>query len=241
MAARQCKGANRTTKPLAARHGLFRLTPQVRGTGISPKRRLYIGRFIPAGAGNSGKGRAVVSKWPVYPRRCGEQTTPQMLQPPSIGLSPQVRGTGTRTGFNYDTRRFIPAGAGNRRPAWRMTPPAPVYPRRCGEQVLTRGGGFHKSGLSPQVRGTGGRGSDRWRSCRFIPAGAGNRARLAPRRTESPVYPRRCGEQRVSSTNWPSSPGLSPQVRGTDLRDELLVENARFIPAGAGNRAQEEN
>ena len=90
-------------------------------------------------------------------------------------------------------------------------------------------------GLSPQVRGTAC--PTMWWSgvARFIPAGAGNRMNATTRHPRISVYPRRCGEQATLGSDVQSEVGLSPQVRGTDAADARGGDEARFIPAGAGN------
>ena len=50
------------------------------------------------------------------------------------------------------------------------------------------------------------------------------------------VHPRACGEQSSHSTIASHSSGSSPRVRGTAAPSTGLEDNARFIPARAGNR-----
>ena len=178
-------------------------------------------------------------KWrspPVYPRRCGEQTSLTAASGDTDGLSPQVRGTGAAFRVAAFRRRFIPAGAGNSREAGRPGPAASVYPRRCGEQITQATTGMQGAGLSPQVRGTAGIHQGLWHRGRFIPAGAGNRPAARARSIITTVYPRRCGEQEPASRAWSSAFGLSPQVRGTAGWAACECYGIRFIPAGAGNR-----
>ena len=92
-------------------------------------------------------------------------------------------------------------------------------------------------GSSPRVRGT-----PRWRervrrSCRFIPAGAGNAFDDPRGAALEAVHPRGCGERLNFEIGRTPALGSSPRVRGTlDLRRRESVGN-RFIPAGAGNAA----
>ena len=70
--------------------------------------------------------------------------------------------------------RFIPAGAGNSMSFTGTIPPAPVHPRRRGEQARPLEFSERGGGSSPQARGT-----EQWArlpktQARFIPAGAGN-------------------------------------------------------------------
>ena len=211
------------------------LSPQVRGTAELAGLGLALARFIPAGAGNSTGLYVLSAKNSVYPRRCGEQAQQGADDQRFGGLSPQVRGTVDDPHAHRAGGRFIPAGAGNRgcRPCLCLL--LPVYPRRCGEQVLERDRHLVAVGLSPQVRGTVFQGPGLFGLGRFIPAGAGNRWSKYRVTISTSVYPRRCGEQTPPTKSPPSAGGLSPQVRGTGLMADPAPRNARFIPAGAGN------
>jgi len=86
------------------------------------------------------------------------------------------------------------------------------------------------------VRGTDRGGLHRCLCVRFIPACAGNSARLTVTVGYLPVHPRVCGEQvAVRSSNAPLV-GSSPRVRGTGVLHFGDKPFRRFIPACAGNR-----
>ena len=120
-------------------HGFHRgSSPQARGTRRHDDGQLYVGRFIPAGAGNTtgcGSRRSATS---VHPRRRGEH--PIMISKPGImgGSSPQARGTPVPRRLRQWDRRFIPAGAGNTPGRWDQAPRAAVHPRRRGEHIRCR-------------------------------------------------------------------------------------------------------
>ena len=173
-------------------------------------------RFIPAGAGNTGRGSPDATPRPVYPRRCGEHAADIAVRGGDAGLSPQVRGTPKTAASVGNENRFIPAGAGNTRFSFLACGCVAVYPRRCGEHAghsrnsrphrrfIPAGAGNtrllyrprnSRSGLSPQVRGTLEQVTADMRVTRFIPAGAGNTGGLERHQIEKN--------------------GLSPQVRGT--------------------------
>ena len=106
----------------------------LRGTAVLHHRRQELCRFIPAGAGNrsaAGEGAPVRS---VHPRGCGEQLPLSCGAGSQIGSSPRVRGTVIVVIGDCMTARFIPAGAGNRRPRRAARRGSPVHPRGCGEQ-----------------------------------------------------------------------------------------------------------
>ncbi len=70
---------------------------------------------------------------------------------------------------------------------------------------------------------------------RFIPAGAGNSITASRSISAAPVYPRRRGELAHRLRHTVKKFGLSPQARGTLIRNHPLTQGLRFIPAGAGN------
>ena len=131
--------------------------------------------------------------------------------------------------------RFIPAGAGNAAKAIAYFNQAQVHPRRRGERCVFPHANCVAFGSSPQARGTHGQASAPLGHRRFIPAGAGN----APRRDGAlrgiSVHPRRRGERLGRSNVYLYDHGSSPQARGTRGPPTGLREEARFIPAGAGN------
>ena len=192
-------------------------SPRVRGTPRTPVRRVGAERFIPAGAGNTGRMRIAMFRPPVHPRGCGEHTCSRNAFSALPGSSPRVRGTLGRGGSRDPPLGFIPAGAGNT--LWRSSGPGTraVHPRGCGEHWRPSSGTMCAHGSSPRVRGTPRLNLFTLEATRFIPAGAGNTrvgARWSP---GSAVHPRGCGEHKVE-----------------DFLDWLFD---RFIPAGAGNTA----
>ncbi len=170
-------------------------SPRVRGTRIADLGRARAGRFIPAGAGNACPFSSINVVLPVHPRGCGERDWVAVESPTDHGSSPRVRGTLRGWSTRRGILRFIPAGAGNALSRSSNGANPPVHPRGCGERASreTPPGGF--DGSSPRVRGT-----RRRRCCpaaarRFIPAGAGNAARVISCPYLYPVHPRGCGER----------------------------------------------
>ena len=119
------------------------------------------------------------------------------------------------------------AGAG--RPWWS------VHPRGCGERDGDQTAVNINIGSSPRVRGTDFSDLLSKAVFRFIPAGAGNGppSRSAP--MVYAVHPRGCGERARVIACTVALCGSSPRVRGTVTTAEYLIQQARFIPAGAGN------
>ena len=106
----------------------------------------------------------------------------------------------------------------------------------CGEQKSTTHSPGGSDGSSPRVRGTGLWQSSMRRTCRFIPACAGNSECGNTSGIRVAVHPRVCGEQAHPQDALGDLDGSSPRVRGTV--DEMNIRSSlpRFIPACAGNR-----
>ncbi|EGK71178.1 hypothetical protein METUNv1_02565 [Methyloversatilis universalis FAM5] len=91
------------------------------------------------------------------------------------------------------------------------------------------------------MRGTGNRLGAERRKLRFIPAHAGNGRPGRLRGIRNTVHPRACGERRRSDAPARADLGSSPRMRGTDLHRVGLGAFVRFIPAHAGNGANEDS
>ena len=89
------------------------LSPLARGTHYGPGKKRAGGRFIPAGAGNSGRLALQPAPAAVYPRWRGELKLAGNLFRGESGLSPLARGTLRERIAARLRKRFIPAGAGN--------------------------------------------------------------------------------------------------------------------------------
>ena len=170
-------------------------SPLARGTAslVAAGREQH--RFIPAGAGNSGRCRRLFHRPAVHPRWRGEQDLHYQAQQYATGSSPLARGTGRFVKWNEPPTRFIPADAGNRgtheRSIWRLF------------------------GSSPLARGTVGDAGAYFIGQRFIPAGAGNSCRLNQGAGEHAVHPRWRGEQQAGHEGNAGMIGSSPLARGT--------------------------
>ncbi len=69
------------------------LSPLARGTHLFPHPVIYLQRFIPAGAGNTWRGRREILTTAVYPRWRGEHQERDTPKASAIGLSPLAQGT----------------------------------------------------------------------------------------------------------------------------------------------------
>ena len=213
-------------------HGSSPLARGTRGSLWEPNTQL---RFIPARAGNTEVRSAAVGEQPVHPRSRGEHQPPAVVSTTATGSSPLARGTPTAGGSLDHGNRFIPARAGNTPGGRRRRCGCPVHPRSRGEHLWTSPMGGSIPGSSPLARGTPcaeHRGPVR---DRFIPARAGNTGLSSPASTPSSVHPRSRGEHGAMWTRMGSATGSSPLARGTRRGLECAVDQARFIPARAGN------
>ena len=170
-------------------------SPLARGTREGPRSSYHRPRFIPADAGNTPSCWAPWRLSTVHPRWRGEQLIPHVYSGPRIGSSPLARGTECQCHRPVQPARFIPAGAGNRRPPNLATAArgfiptgagnspsgqpgpviVPVHPRWRGEQPCLVSLQAVDVGSSPLARGTAACNKLVLIEPRFIPAGAGNR------------------------------------------------------------------
>ena len=113
-------------------------------------------------------------------------------------VAARMRGTQFAILSEVPTRRFIPAHAGNTRSREAVRGSVAVHPRACGEHRLLTRSSSGCAGSSPRMRGT----LSAWELdtlfMRFIPAHAGNTARVLPEGFWDPVHPRACGEHTPS-------------------------------------------
>ena len=168
---------------------VFLLAGVAAATGSSPHLR-----------GTRGKGLQTGRQRLVHPRTCGEHIESTASSTMRYGSSPHLRGTPPSGWPVEQYSRFIPAPAGNTRPATPPPPPPPVHPRTCGEHTARRICQLSPTGSSPHLRGTRAPASPSRSGKRFIPAPAGNTLASPHTRLWRSVHPRTCGEHRVSQT-----------------------------------------
>ncbi|SYU48837.1 Domain of uncharacterised function (DUF2825) [Klebsiella pneumoniae] len=170
------------------------LSPLARGTQKDIRSPALPNRFIPAGAGNTGRERRQAGSRAVYPRWRGEHLSAASSHTGSRGLSPLARGTCSVVRAGLLAIRFIPAGAGNTAPPCNLRYGISVYPRWRGEHPVRIASVARVFGLSPLARGTRGEENPLLTPDRFIPAGAGNTESQIDITDGAAVYPRWRGE-----------------------------------------------
>ena len=163
--------------------------------------------------------------------RCRRET--RMMD--STGSSPHTRGTHDRASSCRSNGRFIPAYAGNARPAARPSQEVPVHPRMRGERGDGADPPIQTVGSSPHTRGTHGDDGDLERLPRFILAYAGNAVHCLDESGALLVHPRIRGERELALCVLADRLGSSPHARGTHFLFLRLGLFERFIPAYAGN------
>ncbi len=210
-------------------------SPRARGTHSGTVASRPLTRFIPAGAGNTGRPPRRCPSRPVHPRGRGEHLAARICAVFHSGSSPRARGTHDGDRDPPGLQRFIPAGAGNTtKQAAGVDSPA-VHPRGRGEHVDDVGMVRRDPGSSPRARGTLIAFRCDFLNDRFIPAGAGNTPVCASSRAPAPVHPRGRGEHSETFGEAFVVHGSSPRARGTRSGEPAMRLAGRFIPAGAGN------
>jgi hypothetical protein len=210
-------------------------SPRARGTLVVELPPALEGRFIPAGAGNTPRRRALRVPVSVHPRGRGEHVSGPWELMRDYGSSPRARGTRARGHRPTQAHRFIPAGAGNTHRSQGSRGCAAVHPRGRGEHVSAGRAGGAVAGSFPRARGTRQYGGEPYTARRFIPAGAGNTSSRRGRARALAVHPRGRGEHARFERPSKAASGSSPRARGTLPHDILGPAVRRFIPAGAGN------
>ena len=109
------------------------LSPRVRGSRASAAGKERTEGSIPACAGKPRCSRRPGTGRRVYPRVCGEASSPWPRLPCARGLSPRVRGSPRHQAGADGQEGSIPACAGKPCGPGRTLQASRVYPRVCGE------------------------------------------------------------------------------------------------------------
>ena len=172
---------------------------------------------------------------PVHPRVRGERKINERGIGGMDGSSPRARGTASDWLSPFNSRRFIPACAGNGIAAAPSECPMPVHPRVRGERISRYARAVAGVGSSPRARGTVRRQERGREQARFIPACAGNGPTYPYTRSLAAVHPRVRGERDQTKAPCSARAGSSPRARGTAIFFASVAAPRRFIPACAGN------
>ena len=148
---RACGEHTKSCQPLRRKGGS---SPRLRGTRGALDVGELADRFIPAPAGNTLIGFTSHSKHSVHPRACGEHEFTGLTTDRRFGSSPRLRGTLEVQEGVAPRCRFIPAPAGNTKPAANSASFSSVHPRACGEHSLVASILHVLGGSSPRLRGT---------------------------------------------------------------------------------------
>ena len=134
-----------------------------------------------------------------------------------------------------DSRRLIPARAGNTRVPRIVSMILTAHPRSRGEHCAGGAKQGFGGGSSPLARGTLARCVCLLARLRLIPARAGNTRCAGVPFLAFPAHPRSRGEHRPTDTHFKHPSGSSPLARGTRQCLKVLPTGTRLIPARAGN------
>ena len=197
-------------------------------------RRSTRGRIIPAHAGQT---VVLPLKSPFttdHPRACGANNHAIRSNRQDSGSSPRMRGKLAQLLLTIDTRRIIPAHAGQ---TTRPTPammPSTDHPRACGANAIHPLRTRYDLGSSPRMRGKPRVCSGLAAVRRIIPAHAGQTTGVQPVCTQPPDHPRACGANDALFPMPDVTRGSSPRMRGKPTTTTSIYADARIIPAHAG-------
>ena len=228
---RACGGTGYLTWDPASQAGL---SPRVRGNLQPPLCQAIPQRSIPARAGEPPRTGRLTGQAGVYPRACGGTGRPPLKTWLNLGLSPRVRGNPLPPAGIPQSRRSIPARAGEPVSGGCWVSACQVYPRACGGTPPSQDCERLSKGLSPRVRGNLRprlRGGQQGRS---IPARAGEPSRSFTVRSKYPVYPRACGGTPDITFGVEDYEGLSPRVRGEPIASLAVRWVVKVYPRACG-------
>ena len=228
---RTCGGTHHPATFAVPVHGL---SPHLRGNRVLDDPLPFPPRSIPAPAGEPVSRMIGVISRRVYPRTCGGTTEIRQSRRPRAGLSPHLRGNRDHRTARDEGHRSIPAPAGEPRSENLDMNATGVYPRTCGGTIVGIAHLKLVPGLSPHLRGNHPHhGRSPWFR-RSIPAPAGEPTIRPATKNGRKVYPRTCGGTQLLSQPWAIGDGLSPHLRGNQLRAAIMNDPIGSIPAPAG-------
>ena len=186
----------------------------MRGKPVYFRRRRLPSRIIPAHAGQTPAGISGANSPADHPRACGANVSWSSNSRAPSGSSPRMRGKHHRYWLRVDTRRIIPAHAGQTVVDKLFGKTLPDHPRACGANLSVT---FHQaatSGSSPRMRGKPNRSINNTAAQRIIPAHAGQTVLLILDIMIPPDHPRACGANHMARVVSGRNKGSSPRMRG---------------------------
>ena len=195
---------------------------------------VFLGRIIPARAGQTACYMQSYCLSPDHPRACGANCGCCCGCWLVCGSSPRVRGKPAGSCRVPPRLRIIPARAGQTRPDTCPLLGRSDHPRACGANLTPTGSNMVGLGSSPRVRGKPLDLLVAVVDLRIIPARAGQTRHSMRRIPAIADHPRACGANAAYFCTVALESGSSPRVRGKRgrLRGGLLER--RIIPARAG-------
>ena len=213
---------------------LVGLSPPTRGNPRRPSQSRRRPRSIPAHAGEPRPSARFCARTAVYPRPRGGTGILPGDDSEAKGLSPPTRGNHRARPRSASAIRSIPAHAGEPPTDARLSGRFGVYPRPRGGTPRLRRSWLSQSGLSPPTRGNLSGTEASKKRLRSIPAHAGEPPPRPHQPTPGAVYPRPRGGTHDDGGDLPEREGLSPPTRGNPAAPLRLRQQARSIPAHAG-------
>ena len=210
------------------------LSPRGRGKPSVAQMRQWVGRSIPAWAGETRARSLGYAAAGVYPRVGGGNGEQTETGAKKQGLSPRGRGKPAWIWWGRSAQGSIPAWAGETRHRRRVGQHKQVYPRVGGGNCIISPSLAERKGLSPRGRGKLAyydAGLDQYGS---IPAWAGETTPEPISNNLAGVYPRVGGGNIPDFQRAFIAKGLSPRGRGKHRQADLLEPVSGSIPAWAG-------
>ena len=128
-------------------------SPLTRGALHRLPHRRADDRLIPAHAGSTQSGHAILLKQKAHPRSRGEHSSPAAWMVRNVGSSPLTRGALVHSASPLLPRRLIPAHAGSTQHCWKDSLSEEAHPRSRGEHVFSATFRTQTGGSSPLTRG----------------------------------------------------------------------------------------
>ena len=178
-------------------------SPRMRGKRPHQPRQHQRRRIIPAHAGQT----AWIITRPIrvsdHPRACGANRGMGMSRSSLFGSSPRMRGKRVDTPLRAESRRIIPAHAGQTTPTPCPAAKASDHPRACGANIMVNSYDHTNNGSSPRMRGKPVGGLPALHQHRIIPAHAGQTQTAYLRHSRIADHPRACGANGEASRILP--------------------------------------